>query len=345
MSIFKLFKDVKEYNKDKDFNQEVMTWAKKGYNKNYLNVISVPYNNSVKFLDIILNLISENKKVLYITNEDIKDIYLLKQIRKDTSFRNYCYFRGNCTNIEEKLLVITNYENANLIEEKFFCVIYDDVSCYSDYGVGDIRNLMYKIKAVKYITYSIESILEKGEVIEIPIKKHNIPITEPRIITTKIDINKEIPYMIYDYMKWFVKSRRKVILYAPDRGKADTIYEYLLGLREEISTNTIRYNDKETRKIQKLLRVKDEPLIIVMDSMNNFHMGVNNLDIVVYFADDERYNYKKLTYICGKVGMEGRFSNSEVIFLANNTTIEMEKAKSITRNFNKLAWERGLINI
>lgn len=343
MSIFKVFKRKNESIKDAHTDQNVMKWVKK--NKKYLNVVSIPYNNSLTFLEIILELIRENKKVLYITNQDIKDISLLKQIRTITSFRSYCYFRGNYTNLEDKLLIITNYDSAYLIKDNFYCVIYDDISCYSEYQVKDIKNLIYKIKSEKYIVSSIEPVLEEGDIIEVTKNTKDIPIIEPRIITTKIDTNKEMPYMIYDYMKWFVKSRRKVILYAPDKQKADKIYKQILHLREDIRTSIIRYSESNVNIIKKRLKIRDEPIIIVIDNMNTFHMEVNNLDIIVYFADDERYDYKKLTYICGKVGMKEGFSNSEVIFLANNFTLDMEKAKTITRNFNKVAWEKGLVNI
>lgn len=176
MSIFKVFKSKNESIKDAHTDQNVMNWVKK--NKKHLNVVSIPYNNSLTFLEIILELIRENKKVLYITNQDVKDISLLKKIRTITSFRSYCYFRGNYTNLEDKLLIITNYDSAYLIKDNFYCVIYDDISCYSEYESKDIRGLVYKIKAEKYIVASIEPILEEGDVIEVTRKTTNIPIKE-----------------------------------------------------------------------------------------------------------------------------------------------------------------------
>ena len=66
---------------------------------------------------------------------------------------------------------------------------------------------------------------------------------------------------------------------------------------------------------------------------------------MVYFANDPEFNYKKLIYFCGSVGRGEKDWKGEVIFLSNEETEDMEKAKNITRNFNKEAWEMGLLKI
>lgn len=333
------------YGDNRDVKEEIANWFWKNHTSRILNIISVPYNNSFVFLDIILEVVAKRHKVLYISNEPYEEMQLMKHLRKLTSFRNYGYIKDKNSYVEDKLLIICNHENSYYVKGEFDLVIYDDSISFSDNTKEEIQRLIISKQASKSIICSIETIFNREETIEIPIRKLNIPMVEPRIITTKINISKEIPFMIYDYLKWFIKSKRKVIIYAPDSEKADDIYEYLKKLREDIKNVTIRYSKDNERKIQNLLKIKDEPAIIVVESLNILKREGNNLDIIVYFADHKVYSYKRLTYICGKAGIGNRFSNSEVIFLANNVTSDMDIAKDIVRNFNKMAWERGLLNI
>ena len=75
------------------------------------------------------------------------------------------------------------------------------------------------MKSTKLIVYSIESILNNKREIFLPVKDNRIPIMEPRTILTRIDINKDIPFVIYEYLKWSINSDRKVIICVPDEEK------------------------------------------------------------------------------------------------------------------------------
>jgi late competence protein required for DNA uptake (superfamily II DNA/RNA helicase) len=68
---------------------------------------------------------------------------------------------------------------------------------------------------------------------------------------------------------------------------------------------------------------------------------VENTNIMVFFADNNCFNYKKLIYISGKVGRKEKNNLGEVIFLAKEENLDIEKSKNIIRNFNKEAWEKN----
>lgn len=338
-----LINSFKMLNEDDYISSKILNWTLSSSKSNILNVISVPYNNSSIFVDTILSIVSRRKKVLYITNEKEEKINILKHIKKKTDFRQYAYVRNEKSYYKDKLLIITNHENCFYINEDFEIVIYDDINSFSNYSVRDIERLLSTRNSKKIITYSIEPIYDSEDQIDIPIKRVNMPFIEPRVITTRIDISKEIPFVLYEYLTWFVSSKRKVVLYVPDEKRLEKVYHCLCNLKEELGNNIFIYN--KDKKIENLLKAKDEAVIIIANNMENLRLSFGNLDIVVYFADDESYNYKKLTYICGKAGANDSIGNSEVIFLANSNSEDMDKAKSITRNFNKIAWESGLINI
>jgi len=76
------------------------------------------------------------------------------------------------------------------------------------------------------------------------------------------------------------------------------------------------------------------------ENLNN----INDIDIIVINAENSRFDYKKIVYLCGKVGAREKYLG-EVILISREVSDDMEKAKDITRYFNKLVWERGLLKV
>ncbi|MFA9397721.1 MAG: hypothetical protein ACERKV_05585, partial [Clostridiaceae bacterium] len=99
--------------------------------KAYLNIVSIPYNSSVVFLEALLYLFNMNKKVLYITNENEKDIQIINILKANSQFKDYACYRGS-DNFGEYSLVITNSYNSSYLDRKFDVVIYDDIRSFPE---------------------------------------------------------------------------------------------------------------------------------------------------------------------------------------------------------------------
>jgi late competence protein required for DNA uptake (superfamily II DNA/RNA helicase) len=312
-----------------------------------LNIVSVPYNSSVIFMEVILRMASEEKKILYITEETEGHVHIIDCIKRFTGFRDYTYVRrvGSKAKTSSRLY-ITNYSTALKLEDNFELVIYDDTSNFPKYSKYEILELLaaYYRDGSKVICRSVETVFQNARTLDIPIKDCRTPLAEPRIITTRIDVNKDIPYVVYEYLTWSLKSERKVIIFVPDGDKAENVYRYLLNFKESLHNNIMHFKDKsDLKQIQNFIRNKKG--IIVMDCINELDMDLKDTDIMVYFADDRVFDYKKLIYFCGKVGKNPGGGSGEVIFLAKDSTKDMETAKEMTRSFNKQAWELGLLRV
>lgn len=334
----------KSHSKSKEtiINDKIKKWSESLNKGSILNVISAPYSDCDIFLSGVLDLLYKKKKVLYITNEDENNITFLKNLKKKSNFRNYAYFRNKGRIDENTTLIFSNHINAYDITDNFDLAIYDDVSCYNEFSKKEIQGLLLSRNSLKYICYSIEEVLKDGDVYEHSLL--NTPFVEPRIINTRIDLNKDIPYMVYEYLNWFMESKRNVLIYVPDKDKVKIIEESLEKLNNNFK-NLVLDLDNDYKRSLKLMKNKDVPTISIITSMYKIPKDVNNLDIIVYFADNVFFNYKKLIFICGKAGVVSSPSLGEVIFLGNTTTEDMITAKDITRGFNKLAWESGLLRI
>ncbi|MBC2582242.1 hypothetical protein [Clostridium sp. DJ247] len=312
----------------------------------FLNVISLPYNSSEVFLKTILFHANKGKKIIYITNEEHNHIDILETIKRSSDFRDYSYTKYGKINLTSRLKVC-DFINAKSLSEKFDVIIYDEIRRIPKYNKHEVIDLVSCISnnEAKVIFYSVEGILENKKELIFPINYNRTPMVEPRSIVTRVNINKDIPFVVYDYLKWSIMSDRKVVIYVPTEEKIESVYSYISYYCKEFSRNIIccvksRKDKKQILNFEKIKRA----VLITNDFEQNF-LHAKNTDVMVYFADAPEYDYKKLIYFCGSVGRSEKDSKGEVIFLANEETDHMEKAKNIARNFNKEAWEMGLLRI
>lgn len=329
---------------EKKTSNTILNWSLE--KRIFLSVVAPPYNTTLIFIKVILQYVSMNKKVLYITGECEKNVEIIKYLRRNTKFSNYEYLRNTITS-SNLSLVFCNYSKAILIKDKFDLVIYDDVRSYPSYSKYEIMDIMNKCcsRDGKLITYSIDDVFNKGHEILMPAKYNKIPLVEPRLITTRIDISKDMPFVVYEYIKWSINIGRRIVIVIPENINIFNVTSYVFKYCE-ILTHNIVYYSKYEDNLNKVNEIhKYSQGIIVTNDFDSVCIDNANMNIIVLFADNEEFNYKKLVYFCGRTG-EGDIGNrGEVIFLAREENNEIEKAKSITRNFNKKAWEKGLLRL
>ncbi|HDK7175810.1 TPA: competence protein ComF [Clostridium botulinum] len=334
---------LKRSKKEYEFSEVILNWCK-GREK-FLNVVSIPYNTTNFFVDSILYLIKNRNNILYITNEEEKSIDIIQNIKRISDFRQYSYIRKSKLDIVSNLKV-TNFNVAFNMDEKFDFIIYDDLSSYANHNKDSIKDLILSklTNEGKCIMYSIENLFTNSRSIYIPFKKDRMPIIEPRTLLTRINISREIPFIIYDYMKWSFQSKRKVIIYTPSHFISKNLYNYFKNYINKIDVNVILDMELDSNKSLVNFEKMKEGIFIT----NLFYDGFSKLkdtDLIIYGSDKNKFNYKELIYLCGTVGRGEYDFKGEIIFLANTETVHMEKAKNIIRAFNKEAWELGFLTI
>lgn len=322
----------------------ILSWSLE--KKIFLSVVAPPYNTTLIFIKTIMQYISMGKKVLYITGEYENYVEIIKYFKDNTKFTQYTYLK-NSVNSSNLPLIFCNYKKAIIIKDRFDLIIYDDIRSYPVYSKYEIIDIMNKCcnKYGKLITYSVDDIFNKGKEILLPVKYNKIPLVEPRIITTRIDINKDMPFVVYEYIKWSINIGRRVTIMLPENISIFNVTSYVFKYCETLTHNIMYYSkyDDNVNKINEIHRYNQG--IIITNDFDSVCIDNSSTNIIVLFADNSEFNYKKLVYFCGRTG-EGDIGNrGEVIFLAKEENYEIEKAKSITRNFNKKAWEDGLLSL
>lgn len=308
----------------------------------YLNVVSPPYNTCEIFLNLIIENVRNGKKILYITGENDGSIEILKLIRDKTSFKEYSYYRGK-TLYENPQIIVCDYENAFYLNLNFDIIIYDDIRSFSRHSRIEIIELLDSLKNdnCKIVAYSIEGIFDNCRTIYIPARSDMLPIAEPKVITTGININKDMPFVVYEYLKWFINMKNNVIIPILDENIMINLFGYLTYSKLGIDKKILLYRKGSDSK--NVLN-KINGAIIITNDFESVCEYVENINVAIYFYEQNKFNYKSLVYFCGR--LEGGYKKKgEVIFVTNKENREIEKAKNITRNFNKMAWEEGLFSI
>ncbi|MCM0649802.1 hypothetical protein NBE98_15655 [Clostridium swellfunianum] len=328
--------------KDK-VSESIVSWS---YGKEKaLNVIAAPYSLPSMFLKIIIHFAETGKKTLYITEEVDNNIEILSLIKKHSSFREYSYVRNGVAPVNSTLTV-SNYRNAVRIKETYDLVIYDDISSFPRYNNFEIMDLLTKCTndKGKMIAFAVESVFKNQRDIVLPIRENRRPLGEPRYVLTRLDLRREIPYMVYDYLNFSVENDRKVVIYVPSSEAVQNVFSYLCNFRSSLSRSIMYYVNGESDDKVLYNFAKIKRTILVTNDYKDRFVSLEDTDVVVYKADDLAFDYKSLIYFCGKAGRSDKLRASEVIFLANTESYDMDKARNIIRYFNKEAWEMGLLS-
>lgn len=316
--------------------RKINDWYEKKDDK-VLNIVTVPYNTTLIFRSLVKEVYNAGGRILYITNGKKTDEKIIKSIKNINKLKK---------NKKAELHFITS-EEIYTVDEYYDLTIYDDISYFSYKEQIEMRILLdyiYK-KCGKLLIYSVEKIFNNCENIEMCNCNSKTPFVEPRIITTRIDLTKDIPYLVYDYLKWFKKNNRIVVIHTPTKESVNRIYDYFYKiLKISSKIRVIKIEDKSDCKIfQNINELKDKPLMIITNYVGDYLIPSEFVDIIIYFSEDKYYNYKKLLYLCGKVNIS-EDGYGEVLFVSNSITRDMERTKDIARGFNKKSWEKGILS-
>lgn len=309
-----------------------------------INIISPLYNKSNIFAGLFNWCIKENKTVIYIVNNEI-GIQVFNDIYGGTFFENICL--SEKSNNMKKMVHVSTYNMALYYRETYDVVIYDEVNSRTTNNKMTIISLMEKLKNSYglMIGYSFESIFDREPTIYNYDNSHKLPLVEPRIMATKVTLEKEIPNNVYEYLRWAITMGRKIIIYVPIANKINSVYKSFLIIKNMLGCDIFiqESNNDDRRQVGKFLN-SSKGIIITNDFYEDYKSPYCT-DIIIYFSDCNTVTYKDLVYITGRASRKGNGLEEEVLFLCNSETEAMEKCKSIFRELNKGAWSQGLLKL
>ncbi|SFC32526.1 hypothetical protein [Clostridium uliginosum] len=321
---------------------KIANWYKKSIK--LLTILTVPFNTSYIFSDIINEISNQGEKILYVWSNNRENRELLTLLREVNLNITYSYIECGAGITD---LTFVNQKNIALIKGTYDLVIFDDIGCFSNL---DNRSLRQKIERCtdlgkKVLFYGIEKIGLLGEVIEISSYNYRKPFVEPRILTTRINLNIDIPYNLYEYLKWFEINKNNIAIYTPNEEKLDLVYDYFETQLVMKDVKIIKVSkQEEIKKCERVLKYKDKAIFIITNKLEELSEYCLIDNAVVLFSDNGRYTYKKLIYLCGKIGKINS-ELPEILLVSNSVSSDMDKAKYLAREFNKKIWEKKLVRL
>ncbi|EJT5915910.1 hypothetical protein N2W20_000259 [Clostridium perfringens] len=294
-------------------------------NDRFINLICEPYQKLNFIESLISDCLINNEKVLYVGKS--------RKVCKNEQL--------NSMNFD-----FVNFNNIFNIKKNFDLIIYDDVSLYSNKSSIECNeDLMYlKRLSKKIVICSVDKVFNNIKHIEILNNQRKTHFLEPRIIITRVNLETSIPYTLYDYIEWFIREKRILVVYVPNKFNLNRIYEYYTeDLNLENKVKIVKEDKKNSfLNIVSESRFKKEGIIFITDSLHEYFDSIPECDMVIYSFEKDIVDYKKIIFACGAL-CKDKFTGREVILLSNEEGDNIETARRLARGFNKTLWKESEI--
>lgn len=312
--------------------------------KNYLEdeeeilmILGKPLQSNKVLYGLIKYIICNKQgNVLYIWGNSNVDKRLISYIGR----KEHKYWAYTKEDILDKRLVFMNYDYIYNINRKYDFIILDDITSYLNLSEENFRGVCEKLKKYsdKIIIYSPINYDKYNNIIAI---RENDMIIEPRVITTRIDLKKDIPYFLYEYILWYRNNNKNVITYVPNKEDINTVYDYYKNIINLDGVKLIKSTDYKFKS--NVFNIKDKSIFLITNNIGEVLKTPNVDGIIVLSADNKQINYKKILFMCSKVCVKHN-EFAEVILVCNEETDNIEEARKITRSFNKNIWEGNYLS-
>lgn len=285
-----------------------------------VNLICEPYKPLILVNKLILQRVESNEKVLYVSKYKKK---------------------LNIFNDDRWIIEHVDFNEVYKVSGLYNLIVIDDITFYSDKTELELlENISFLIKKCnKIVVCSINNVINNVKTIELSNMEKDTHFIEPRVMTTRLNLTSSMPFVLYDYLKWFNKEKRNVVIYVPNKKKGNELFNYYIDtLNVNKDLYVIQSEDGELLNDIDRLKFKDKSSIIITNKLHNYLDEINGVDIIFYFADKKFFDYKKIIFACAALTKD-KYVTRELILLCNEEGNNIDYAKSIARKYNKFIWE------
>ena len=243
-------------------------------NDRFINLLCEPYQKLNFIESLIGDCLINNEKVLYVGKS--------RKVCKNEQL--------NSMNFD-----FVNFNNIFNIKKNFDLIIYDDVSLYSNKSSIECNeDLMYlKRLSKKIVICSVDKVFNNIKHIEILNNQRKTHFLEPRLIITRVNLETSMPYTLYDYIEWFIREKRILVVYVPNKFNLNRIYEYYTeDLNLENKVKIVKEDKKNSfLNIVSESRFKKEGIIFITDSLHEYFDSIPECDMVIYSFEKDIVDY------------------------------------------------------
>lgn len=307
-----------------------------------LNKISVLYG-------AIFETIKLSGRILYITSKE-NTSEVKKDLENVVEGAKIHIFDG-VTGFSDADILICAYTNIPAFRDDFNLSILDDRISFS---CKPYKNIFYVCKRAlkasgKFINISLVPLEYKSNIIkgnndEIKIPPIDIknPIPEPKFIISRYIDERTVylPDISLDMVKWSLREGSKIVIFTPSNRISIYLKNYLTKI-EEVKASIGISSEKNREDYYNF--VNGEKNILISSNYIDSLEPIYNINVIVMYSDSDKYTEDILLYMCSMANNHTMESFREALFIANDESRNMIRAKSIIRSINKVAWENGYI--
>lgn len=297
----------------------------------------------------IFETIKLSGRVLYVTSKE-NISFLKKDIENVIEGAKIHVFDG-VTGFSEADILICPYTNIPAFRDDFNLSILDDRISFTQ---KPYKNIFYVCKRAlkangKFINISLIPLeykmnIIKGSSDEISIPPIDIknPIPEPKFIISRYIDERTVylPDISLDLVKWSLREGSQVIIFTPSNRISIYLKNYLTKI-EEIKASIGISSEKSRDDYYGF--INGEKNILISSNYIDALEPIYNINVIVMYSDSEKYTEDILLYMCNMANNHTMKCFREALFIANDESRNMLRAKSIIRSINKVAWENGYI--
>ena len=297
-----------------------------------INVVTVPYRG-VDPLAGLLEHVLGKVRLLYITGPAGPEESIERFLEaRDIEFSH--------NEESEAPIIILDYDRAFSSQGHYDLVIYDDVNSFPTHRKNEMHELLNHIyyRTKKIIAYSLEAVFRNVINLELPLKENRSFVTEPRFIGVKGDIKTSVPSSVYEYINFFIRDQRSIVVFVPDDETAEGMKSYLERIDPALTKHMHDVSGLSIEEVRDRVLENKNGILLFTKQINDFREIPVNFEFIVADSSAKAYEYRQFIFLCLRNGLFDDL-NGEVLLVSSALTYDMDRTQKLTQNYNRVIWE------
>ncbi len=286
---------------------------------------------------VMQKAVSEGKKVGFALPRRDVVIELYERLKDAfSSNKVVAIYGGHTDQLEADIVVLTTHQLYRY-EKYFDLLIMDEIDAFPFEGDDLLISMFHRALKGNCVmmsaTPSREIVTEfkkpGHDILVLMTRFHKQPIPVPEIVI-RFSIFK-FAYLLF-WLRKKMKEKKPVLVFVPTVDASKTLYRFLSFFVK--GGNYVNSKRENRPKIIQSFK-KGEYKYLVTTAVLERGVTIENLQVLIYEADDAIYDAASLIQIAGRVGRKAKAPSGDVVFLAEKTNDEMRRAIDEIKYCNK----------
>lgn len=264
-------------------------------------------------------------------------IELVERVKEAFPYNKVVAVYGGHNDVLEGDIIVLTTHQLYRYENYFDLLVLDEIDAFP-YKNNEVLDAFFK-KSVRghYVLMSatadektMKNFKGKGKaILELNVRFHHHPLPVPRIVLAS-GLNKF--RILVKELKRFQKENKPVLVFVPTIDETEKLFD---NLKIFCKGGEYVHSKKKNRSDVISLFKRNKYQYLITTAVLERGVTIKNLQVIIYDADDAIYDEYSLIQISGRVGRKYDAPDGEVLFIARNKTISMERAINNIRTKNK----------